>query len=648
MCPLVLSALLLLGCPGGPKQDTGQDSAQISDADEDGWSTAQDCNDRDASIHPDATELCDGVDNDCDEDVDEGLLITVWADCDDDGYGDAASSSYACGPGEGQAGNAEDCDDNDPHVHPGSDEICNTRDDDCDGTVDEQPIDGTPFHQDRDGDGYGDPHATVVACTPGDGLVVDATDCHDDDATAYPGSDAWEHPEDEIDQDCDGFDGTRDLDGDGLADLFIANYYDGESYVHQSGVFYGTADGFSAEADTFLETQGALGTLAEDLDGDGRVELVIASYYDGSSRALDSWVYWGAEGGPSTDDLLALPTRGAVDVLAEDLDGDGFPELVFAGYYDGDYQGMSRIHWSDGGTWDPESYTDLDTTGAWRVEAPDLDDDGFPELVFTSWYSSEGNASHASLFWNSSGNFEARLPVELPSIGSRDLAIADFDGDGYQDIALGTFRLEDGEGYSYGQASPVYWGSIEGYDTEAVTWLPTTGALDLEAADLNADGYADLVVACYRDDSSIYTRSWVFWGSMDGLSGDDTTALDSSGTRDVEVADLDGDGWLDLTFGSYYGTDSYDSESTIYWGSMDGFSAEDTTSLPTTGAWRVAAGDLDHDGWQDLVFTSYYGGASYSSDSTVYYGSKGGFSTEHRDLLATTGPWERPLLVGAD
>ncbi len=647
MRTLFLTTLLLLGCPGKPSDETA-DTGAPQDADEDGWRAAEDCNDRDASIHPDRPEECDGVDNDCDDLIDEDVKIELWVDSDGDGFGDPAQSTTGCAPGDGLVDDATDCDDGDARIHPEAPERCNEIDDDCDGSTDEDPIDGDSFQVDGDGDGFGDPHLTGVACRPEPGLVADGSDCDDDDATVYPGSDAWEHPEDGVDQDCDGFDGTRDLDGDGLADLFIANYYDYGDYIQQSGVYYGTADGFSADDATFFETWGTLGTLAQDLDGDGRVELVVANYHDGDNRALDSWVFWGRDGGPSTEDRLALPTRGAVDVLAEDLDLDGYPELIFAGYYESGYQGVSRIHWSDGGTWDPESYTELDTTGAWRVEAPDLDDDGYPELVFTGYYSSGGFVSEAYVFSNQAGSFEARPATALPSIGSTDLAIADYDGDGFDDIALGTFRIEDGEGYDHSHAGPVYWGSAEGYDEADVTWLPTTGVRDIETADLNDDGFPDLVAACYRDNDSVQTSSYVFWGSPDGLSGDDATALDTSGTRDVEVADLDGDGWLDLTFASYYGSAGYEAESIIYWGSADGYSADASSSLPSPGGWRVAAGDLDHDGWQDLVITSYYNGEDYQTESLVYYGSKGGFSVEHRDVLATVGPWERPILAGAD
>jgi hypothetical protein len=641
---LALLAMLPLGCPDPTKLDTG--SAAISDADEDGWPTAQDCNDRDASIHPDAVEICDGVDNDCDEAVDEEVEVTVWADADGDGYGDPAAASLACAPGEGQADNDQDCDDGDPRAHPGADEVCNARDDDCDDTVDEDPTDGSIFHLDRDGDGYGDPETTAVACLPGGGLVIDATDCHDDEPSAYPGSEAWEHPEDGVDQDCDGFDGSRDLDGDGLCDLFFPSYRDEETWVQQSPVYLGDEQGFDPDRATWLQTRGALAALAEDLDGDGRPELVVPAYYDDTvpSYSLEATIYQGRAGGPDPSWATTLPTEGALDVTAADLDQDGFSDLIFAGYYAaGSYETGSRIYWSQGGAWDAGVATDLATTGAYHVEAGDLDGDGWLDLAFTSRQSPDGYHTHASVFMNRGGSFDD--PIELPITGSTHLVIADFDADGWGDVALSAFRDDDNV---FELQSRVYTGSATGPDPERFVALATAGAFALAAADLNADGYDDLAVANYRSDTSVLTDSAVFHGSAEGLIEEARVALPTAGARDVAVADLDGDGWLDLTFASYYGEAAYDTESPIYWGAATGFSTDAVTTLPTTGAFRVRAGDVDHDGWKDLVFASYYSGSSYSSESSVYYGSPGGFSTEHREALPVVGAWAWPLLVGAD
>ncbi len=98
------------------------------DNDGDGFTTcAGDCDDTDASIFPGATESCNGVDDDCDGSVDED-----FTDADGDGF-------VFCGP------NA-DCDDNDPTVYPGAPEACDGVDEDCDGAVDERP-NGRPLRR---------------------------------------------------------------------------------------------------------------------------------------------------------------------------------------------------------------------------------------------------------------------------------------------------------------------------------------------------------------------------------------------------------------------------------------------------------------------------------------------------------------------
>jgi hypothetical protein len=70
-----------------------------------------DCDDTDGNVYPGATEVCNGVDDNCDGNVDEGVLQTFYLDSDGDTYGDAGTSTQACSAPSGYVSNDGDCDD---------------------------------------------------------------------------------------------------------------------------------------------------------------------------------------------------------------------------------------------------------------------------------------------------------------------------------------------------------------------------------------------------------------------------------------------------------------------------------------------------------------------------------------------------------
>ena len=212
------------GAPETPYNGVDDDCDQATaddDLDGDGFALDQDCDDANGHIHPDATELCDGLDNDCSGEADDAVGDLWYEDADGDGYGDADTETLSC-ESEGLIADSSDCDDDDDDVNPGATEVCNEVDDNCDGSVDEGVL--LTFYVDADGDGQGTSE-TVEACEVPDGAADNSLDCDDSDPAVNTNAHEVCNG---IDDDCEGTaDGPdavdaetwyRDGDGDGYGD----------------------------------------------------------------------------------------------------------------------------------------------------------------------------------------------------------------------------------------------------------------------------------------------------------------------------------------------------------------------------------------------------------------------------------------------
>ena len=169
-----------------------------------GLTAGGDCDDNNANVAPGAAEVCDGIDNNCNGQIDEGLSQHMYyLDADADGYGNATATITDCSttPPIGYVTDNTDCDDSKASLHPGATEVCNGVDDDCDGQIDEG-IPTVTYYRDADGDGYGNAAISTTSCSQPTGYVTNSTDCDDTKSSVHPN--ATEVCGNGIDDNCNG------------------------------------------------------------------------------------------------------------------------------------------------------------------------------------------------------------------------------------------------------------------------------------------------------------------------------------------------------------------------------------------------------------------------------------------------------------
>lgn len=291
-------------------------STGFADADEDGFAACKDCNDNAEAINPDADEVCDEIDNNCDGTADEPEAVdakTWYRDSDRDRYGDKDLPKRSCKRPAGYVVNDDDCDDTDKTVHPGATEVCNDVDDDCDMVVDDG-LDFYDYYTDVDVDGYGDANDTspTSACKPVTGKVTDNTDCDDKRKETYPGADEYCN---KIDDDCD-----KVIDEDDAVDTLLwyadvdkDGYGSSKSLKRAcsipSGYVADATDCDDGDANTFpgVASLDNVSDCMTDDDGD--------EYGDASPKT-------GVTAGTDCDDDEKATYPGALEVVSDSVDQD--------------------------------------------------------------------------------------------------------------------------------------------------------------------------------------------------------------------------------------------------------------------------------------------------------------------------------------
>jgi len=277
---------------------------------------------------------------------------------------------------------------------------------------------------------------------------------------------------------------------------------------------------------------------------------------------------------------------------------------------------VAAFHQDDGRGWWTDTFTDavgLDATANVAVNETWDRLELEPPTVFsqTDWSGGTGLLTTTATSTNRYGAGARVNPVlagglslgySLPA--SDDMA--GFEQDGYPDLVLSNYYSgTEGSGGYYANESYLYYGSASGFSDANRAEFPVSSAQGNAVADLNNDGFLDIVVA--RGNSSDRTGpAYIYWGDSDGYSASNRTELASFLSSCSTIADLNNDGYLDIVIcnfmdGSYNAViDSY-----IYWGDSGGvYTTTNRTDLETLGAMSAYAADFDHDGYLDLLFSN--------------------------------------------
>ena len=321
---------------------------------------------------------------------------------------------------------------------------------------------------------------------------------------------------------------------------------------------------------------------------------------------------------------IELPSDGARSGVVADLNGDGYDDLVLGMWNNGIRSDLNAfIYYGSPDGLSEGRVQQLPVPLCSSVAAGDFDRDGRTDLAFLS-------RGKVRLFHQSELGFEPKRYRDL-EIEGQQLASADLDGDGYADIIV---RSADG-------AVTIYWGSDAGISPEDATPLPveaeTTGKEDEEMkyAEYVQDAPSLVQVVPLDDIPHLFVArvATVHLVPVQGRQFVAPLILSCPQAMAVAKGDINGDGYDDLVFACRqpYGTEEC---SWIYWGGEEGYDENRRTPLPSLHACDVAVGDLDGDGCDDLILCQNRTEASYTSESLIYRGTPDGVETKPARLIS--------------
>ncbi len=437
---------------------------------------------------------------------------------------------------------------------------------------------------------------------------------------------------------------AQDMDGDGSTDLVVAIHQGENTFNGESFAWWGDGRrGFKKSA-TGFRTSGTLHVATVPAEKQLPARAVFCNSIGGElDEAVPLHVYWGGKEGFDPERIWKLPFHSGYESSASDLNADGFTDLVVlnsghAGEHaHADPTLGANILW--GGPDGLEQSTKrsvLHEHFLGTSSVSDLNRDGWLDLVLEPFGPEHaGEKEKLFVYYGGADGFSEkagrRVALEMDGYAQEHL-VADFNRDQWLDVAVTSRSLD---------CVRILWGGPEGYDTERDQRLKISGPVGVDAADFNGDGWLDLLAGSYNDPISGHRDMGlvIFWGGSDGYRHADAQWLPGFSPLGRTVADLDGDGHLDLVSPQHSGElTREDLACHIYWGSKSGFGTRRRTTFFCDSVNDTMAGDFNGDGRIDLAVNAHTRHGDHRTQSRIFYNDGGRFENPTIQKLPTNGP----------